>query len=90
MTELLQTQVDPQLKEDEFNKCDDHNEILSMKCKTCDLNICTECVSTDQHIGHQIKSLKFMIEEAKLKVLNAKDELNNYIEKLEKSKTDLK
>jgi len=76
-------------KEEEYKDCPDHKEKFTMKCLTCNLNIWTECISSETHIEHKIKSLKFLFEEAKSSVLNAKLELNIYHDKVLKSKDNL-
>ena len=60
-----------------------------MRCLDCELNICPECISTDQHTGHKIKSLKFLLNEAQLKMSNTKLELNKYNAKILKCQENM-
>ena len=90
MSELIQTQSKESSSDDILGRCDDHNETFNMKCLTCQTNICTECISSDKHIGHKIKSLKFLLEEAKQKVIHTKDELQKYLDKVVGTQDKLK
>lgn len=79
LSEIIQTQTIREIEE-ETNSCFwmDHNERLTMKCLTWDWNIWTECVSSDQHIGHTIKSLKHLHEQAKHNLILSKEQLEKY------------
>ena len=94
LSEIIQAQTIKEL-EDENNSWFwwNHNERLSMKWLTWDANIWTEWVSSDDHIGHKIKSLKFMHDQAKENLEHTKEQLEKYQAEMEKAQekiTELK
>jgi hypothetical protein len=71
-------------------KCEEHNETVSMNCIDCSKYICTECISGDIHLGHKLRSLKHVFNQAKDKAIEESKNLDQYLEDLENDEVKLK
>ena len=68
------------------NICLIHNENFNLYCKTCELDICKECINSKMHKEHEINELKTLdITEIKNDIKKYK---NNFPKTLEKNKND--
>ena len=54
----LATEVIPEVK----SKCDDHNETYTFFCKTCNVPVCSRCV-TGKHNGHKFSAIHDFVTE---------------------------
>ena len=71
------------------NICLMHNKNFYLYCKTCEIEICKECIKSKKHKDHEINELK-TININKLKT-NIKKYKNNFKKNVEKNKkTDIK
>lgn len=61
-----------------------------MNCIDCNKYICTECISGDAHLGHKLRSLNHVFNQAKDKATEESKNLEQYLEDLENDEVKLK
>jgi hypothetical protein len=61
-----------------------------MNCIDCSKYICTECISGDVHLGHKLRSLNHVFNQAKDKATEESKNLEQYLEDLESDEVKLK
>ncbi|XP_052710090.1 uncharacterized protein LOC128184586 [Crassostrea angulata] len=61
-------------------KCLKHStQLCDLHCKECDIQICTECVSSGEHLGHKMVGILKLVENKKDAVQRDLQELENTI-----------
>ncbi|XP_065927987.1 uncharacterized protein [Magallana gigas] len=61
-------------------KCLKHStQLCDLHCKQCDIPICVECVSSDEHLGHKMVGILKIVEEKKEALQRDLQELENTI-----------
>ncbi|XP_061167324.1 uncharacterized protein LOC133176180 [Saccostrea echinata] len=60
--------------------CTSHNkQQCILYCKQCEFSVCTECLTSDQHLGHNFSDILKVVDEIKDKIIKEQIELHETI-----------
>ncbi|XP_062604637.1 E3 ubiquitin-protein ligase TRIM45-like [Saccostrea cucullata] len=61
-------------------KCKSHNkEQCEMYCKKCEIPVCSSCLESNQHLGHELSKILRVLDEKKEEITKERKELNDTI-----------
>jgi hypothetical protein len=71
--------------------CEKHADIIcELFCEQCKVSVCSKCLSTNSHKGHDFKEIVTVLNVQKVCIGREKDEICVIIQKLEDFKTELR
>jgi len=68
--------------EEQEQKCIHHDSLLCFHCIECEENICEDCIDSDLHCGHQLRSLKYIFNQIREKCIGERKKLQTLQEKI--------